>query len=751
MNAPLRPGNLSHGRIRVRVRGRVQGVGFRPFVWALARRFHLAGFVRNDSDGVLIEAEGERLPEFMAALRAEPPPLSRIDTLEAVSLPLRQSISFEILESRKDAHIATEIGPDVAVCGQCLAEIFTPESRRYLYPFTTCTHCGPRYTVTRALPYDRPQTALAPFPLCAPCAEEYVAPADRRFHAETTACADCGPAMSMNPGEIWRRISEGEIVAVKGVGGFHLVCDALNEGAVAKLRLRKQREAKPFAVMALNLLSAQQLAAIDAASEAALMSPQRPIVIVPARGGHVLAPSISCGLPSLGIMLPAAPIHYLLFHAAMGCPAGLDWLNEPCSAIFVATSANPHDEPLVITGVEARERLDGIADAIADHNRAIIIRADDSVVRVIDGAPAFLRRARGFTPEPVDLGFEAPPVIAFGAHLKSTLCLTRGREAFLSQHIGDLNTVAARRFLQETAAHLAAILDVAPALAAHDLHPDFASTHAARGTGLRVRPVQHHHAHIAAVVAEHRISAPILGVALDGYGMGEDGGAWGGELLRVDRAVSVRVGHLRPIPVPGGDRAAQEPWRMAASALHLLGRTHEIEHRFSHAQRSWLAQLLATGSVPSSSSMGRWFDAACGLLGVMPVCAYEGQAPTTLEGMVRSPAILDGGWHIEGGSLDFLPLMRALIDAGQREGADLVHGTFVAGLSAWIVQAARSQGLQQVALGGGCFQNRVLTEGLKRALAASGLAVLMPRALPANDGGISLGQALVASRAIVGG
>lgn len=748
MNAHAPSTQFAAGRLRIRVRGRVQGVGFRPFVWGLAKKQSLTGFVLNDSQGVLIEAEGADLDAFVAALRSDAPPLARIDAIAAETIPVQNSSSFSIAESAAGAAVSTEIGPDTAVCDACLAEVFTPGGRRHLYPFTTCTHCGPRLTVTARLPYDRRQTSLAPFPLCEPCAREYADPSDRRFHAETTACPDCGPQMGMSPAEIWSRIAAGQIVAVKGLGGFHLMCDARDDMAVAALRRRKHRDAKPFAVMALNLASAQRLIDADAATASALTSRQRPIAIGPARGDHGLAPSVACGLPSFGVMLPYTPLHYLIFHAALGAPRGLDWLDRPCDIVLVATSANLHDEPLVVDGAEARSRLGGIADAIADHDRAILIRADDSVMRVIDGAPSLLRRARGFVPEPIDLGFEAPPILAFGAHLKTTICLTRGREAYVSQHIGDLTTAATRRFLHETAAHLAAILDVRPAYAAHDLHPDFASTHAAHGTGLPLRAVQHHHAHIAAIAAEHRVSGPVLGVALDGYGLGSDGGAWGGELLRCEGATFTRTGHLAPIPAPGSDAAARQPWRMAAGVMSLLGRAAEIDARFSHPHSAALARLLTQTQVQRTSSMGRWFDAACGILCVQPVSAYEGQAPMMLEALVKSPTILTGGWRIVDGVLDFLPLMAALFDTGQSDGAELAHGTFVAGLADWIHGAAREQGLQTVALGGGCFQNRILTEGLIRRLAAAGLTVLTARALPCNDGGISLGQTYVAAQAL---
>ena len=743
-------------RLRIRVRGRVQGVGFRPFIHALAGRFGLGGWVRNDADGVLIEVQGVRCEELIAELRLQPPPLSRIDaiTIDAIDEideidELDGEAGFRVAESAQGGALNTSIGPDAGVCEGCLRELLDPLDRRFRYPFITCTHCGPRFTICSALPYDRPQTALAGFPLCADCAREYRDPGNRRFHAESTACAGCGPRLQHDPREILGWIAAGEIVALKGIGGFHLVCDARNESAVARLRARKQREAKPLAVMVSNLESARCLGEVDANEARLLQSRERPVVVLRARPGHGLARSISQDLPTVGLMLPYTPIHWLLCHAAAGEPGGEAWLQQAWPLALVMTSANPHGEPLVHTDAEAHERLGDIADRIVGHDRPILVRCDDSVLRVCDGAPLFIRRARGHVPEPIDLGSEGPCVLGVGAHLKNTVCVTRGREAFVSQHVGDLDNPEARRFLDETVAHLTRILDVRPEQVVCDRHPDYASSTLARACGLPLTRVQHHHAHVAAVLAEHGVHGSALGVALDGYGLGDDGGAWGGELLRVEGARCERIGHLRPLPLPGGDRCARETWRCAAAALHLAGRGDEIPIRFAgEAMAMRVRQMLERRLAPLASSAGRWFDAACGLLGLHWHSSHEGQAPMALEGLVDAPAVLAGGWRTEGGVLDPTPLLAAIAQPGlsPREGANLFHGTLVAGLAEWIGVAACAQRIETVALGGGCLLNRVLAEGLCAALRAQGLRPLLPRLLPPNDGAISLGQVWVARR-----
>ncbi|MCW2242674.1 carbamoyltransferase HypF [Azospirillum canadense] len=782
-------------RVRVRVRGQVQGVGFRPFVHALAHRFALTGWVLNDGEGVLAELQGDAPGAFLEALETEAPPLARVDAVEAADVPVQPAeTGFVILPSRSGA-VTTGVSADAAVCPSCLAELFDARDRRYRYPFLTCTHCGPRFTITRRLPYDRPNTSMAGFPLCPACAAEYVDPADRRFHAQPTACPDCGPRLSHSIEDILAALKAGKIVAIKGLGGFHLACDAFNAEVVAQLRERKQRNGKPFALMVANAASAERLAEVGAAARALLEGVARPIVLLrrrftptlplhgspppplggggpvreaaefppPPSGGGLgwgqpaaalpptLPHSIAPDLAWIGVMLPCTPIQYLLFHEAAGRPEGTAWLEEPQDLTLVMTSANPGGEPLVIDNAEARDRLTGIAALIVDHNRDILVRADDSVMRVVAGAPAFLRRGRGHVPVPIRLPRAVPPVLAVGGHLKTTVCLTRGAEAFLSQHIGDLDNAATLAFLDETVAHLRAILEVEPVAVAHDLHPDFQSTRFAESLGLPTVPVQHHHAHVAAVLAEHGVTGPVLGLALDGFGLGADGGSWGGEMLLVDGARFERIGHLTPLAQPGGDVAARQPWRMGAAALARMGRGDEITERFRHCgPADGVRRLIETGfNAPPTTSCGRWFDAACGLLGVRAVAGFEGEAPMVLESLVRSPTVLAGGWRIADGVLDLTPLLESLLQINAQEGADRFHGTLVEALLDWAMPELAARNLDRIALSGGCLMNAVLADGLAAGFATRGITALLPRRAPANDGGLSLGQAWVAAQTLM--
>jgi hydrogenase maturation protein HypF len=734
-------------RARIEVTGLVQGVGFRPFVWRLAQAHEINGWVRNDGGGVTIEAEGADLSGFLAALRKEAPVLARVDEICVVDLPpLRDETGFTIESSAQGAPLATSIGADTAVCADCLDELFDSANRRARHPFITCTNCGPRFTITQALPYDRPQTSMAHFPMCAECAAEYASPADRRFHAEPIACPNCGPALSHDVADILRALQAGQVVALKGLGGYHLACDARNQSAVARLRSAKQRDAKPFAVMVANLESARRLALLDPVEADLLESAERPVVIV-ASQAHGLAADVTQGLPTLGLMLPVTPIQYLLFHEAADRPEGTAWLKEAQPLALVMTSANLSGDPLVRGDDEAHECLNGVADLIVSHDRAIVVRCDDSVLRVIGGAPHVLRRARGYTPQGIALGTAGPPVLALGAHLKTSVCVTRGAQAFLSQHIGDLETPATRAFHAEAAEHLLRILEVSPVLVAHDLHPDMASTQLAAEFGLPTLGVQHHHAHIAAVCAEHGVDLPVLGLALDGYGYGPQGEAWGGELLLLESAGFTTLGGLAPVMSPGGDKAAREPWRMAVALLEKLGRGREVSARFGqHALADRVHALVQTGTAPMTSSCGRLFDAAAALLGLCEVNRYEAEAALRLEAAASAPRALLGGWHISGGRVDFSPLFDAVCDAEARDGAALFHGTLAAGLAQLTLEAAQRTGLTTVALGGGCLANRLLNEALCRLLAAQGIRTFVPRHVPAGDGGLALGQAWVAQR-----
>ncbi len=767
-------------RRAIRVRGAVQGVGFRPFVYRAAHDLGLAGWVLNDAQGVAIEVQGpaSALDRFEQELRTGAPRLARVEHLQAAELTsIEGDAGFRILPSRA-GRVSTSIPPDTATCDECLAELFDPQNRRYRHAFINCTQCGPRYTLTRALPYDRAQTSMAAFAQCRLCLGEYTDPLHRRFHAEPNACPVCGPRLRLVDAggqaiegdavaATLGLLLAGRVVAIKGLGGFHLACDARNAGALKRLRERKQREEKPFAVMAANLASSLRWVQAGAAEQALLQSPERPIVLLPMRDGcaEKLA-GVAPGLNTLGVMLPCTPIQYLLFHEAAGRPEGTGWLDHAQDLLLVMTSANPGGEPLVTGNDEALSRLAGIADAVLMHDRDIVARCDDSVLRVGEsgataGAAQFIRRARGYTPRPIKLARTGPCVLATGAGLKNTICVTRGDEAFLSPHVGDLDNAASCAALVEAADHLCAVLDVKPQAVAHDLHPDFFSTRFAceyaAARALPLHAVQHHHAHVAAIAAEHGIDGPLLGLALDGVGLGDDGAAWGGELLLVDGPVFKRLGHLAPIAMPGGDAAAREPWRMAAAALHRIGRADQIEARFAGRSASLaVAQMLARNlRCPPTTSMGRWFDAAAALLRVREVSAFEGQAPMLLEALAASGESSASGAGLSelvellsDGTLDPTPLITRLADfrdAGDaRHAAALFHHAIADGLARWVIAAAESTRVRSVALGGGCFLNALLTAQLVARLSPQGIHVLEARQAPPNDGGIALGQAWVA-------
>ncbi len=753
----------------LRITGTVQGVGFRPFVWHLATGLGLAGWVRNDAEGVECVVQGEitTLDQFAQRLRTDAPPRAEIQEITLSDIPLDACLSeFTILDSTP-GQATTMIGVDTATCTACLAELFNPTDRRYRYPFINCTHCGPRYTLTRQLPYDRAQTSMAPFPLCPACAQEYRNLADRRFHAESTACAACGPALWVENStgrcpvddpitDTLTRLKAGEIVAIKGLGGFHLACDARNAATIARLRERKQRDAKPFALMAANLASLAPWIEAETAEQQQIDSPERPIVLMRKRPDTDTAfPGIAPGLAWLGVMRPYTPIHWLLFHEAAGRPEGTDWLDAPQNLILVMTSANPGGEPLVINNGEARSRLASIADAFLMHDRDIVVRCDDSVLRLENGQAQFIRRARAYTPRAIRLPKHGPSILALGGHFKNTLCVTRGQEAYLSQHIGSLDNPATCAMLQEITDHLLDILQVQPKYIAHDLHPDFYSTRLALELAdkwqIPALGIQHHHAHIAAVMAEHGLTGPTLGIALDGVGLGTDGQAWGGELLCVDGAQFTRIGHLTPLPLPGGDKAAREPWRMAAAALFKLGRSVEIATRFAdQPAASHLANILQRDlHCPPTSSLGRYFDAAAGLLGICPIQSFEGQAAMQLEGLAEKAgahAIWPNSYTLgPKGELDLLPLLNRLANSKDpKTSAAHFHASLAAALADWTQTLAAAHNLNRIVLGGGCFLNQVLTQSLRSTLSARGFSVFEARQIPPNDGGLALGQAWIA-------
>lgn len=744
----------------VRVRGVVQGVGFRPYIYRLAREHRLEGSVSNTPEGVIIRVRGEAasLTAFVEELPRRRPPLARITELTVESAPVPGTAGFRIEESEEGQSATTLIPPDVTVCRACLSELFDPKDRRFRYPFINCTDCGPRYTLIRGLPYDRSLTTMAPFLLCPECRREYEDPEDRRFHAEPNACPRCGPKCRLLDGEggelpvgdpireTVRLLEEGRIVAVKGLGGFHLMVDATLEPAVVRLRERKHREEKPLALLAASLARVREFCRVRPEEEALLESPERPIVLLERAENSRIAPSVAPGQSSYGVMLPYTPLHALILDSSLYA--------------VVATSGNRSEEPIVLDNDEAVERLGGIADSFLVHDRGIHRRADDSVARVAAGRTRLLRRARGYAPRPILLRDETPPILAVGGQLKNTICLTRGREAFLSPHVGDLDNLRAFEGFRESISHLSKTLEIAPVAVAHDRNPEYLSTRwALEESGLPAIAVQHHHAHVAAVLAEHGLDETVVGIAIDGTGFGGDGTVWGGEILVASLRGFERRWHLPQVVLPGGDRAAREPWRMAVAWLHrLYGRgLFDLEIPFLDAVprdrvRRLVSAIESGFGWPLTSSCGRLFDAVAALVGLRLETSFEGQAAMELEALAaleeraedslapESPRAVD---DVVRDVVEAIQRGRALpsIAAGFHLGlADALSGT--------AASIAKESGLSRVALGGGSFQNRILLSRVASRLEAQGLDVLAPIEVPANDGGLALGQAAIASATI---
>ena len=763
-------------RCRHVVAGQVQGVGFRPFVYRLARELRLAGFVQNTPEGVVIEVEGETeaLAAFERRLPAEIPPLARLLRHEQTQCPPAGETAFRIVESASGAGHTVLISPDVATCPDCLADLADPGNRRHRYPFTNCTNCGPRYTITRRVPYDRASTSMACFPLCPDCAAEYADPGDRRFHAQPNACPVCGPVVWLTDRE-GRRLSQGDaalralaqaladgaIAAIKGLGGFHLACDAANAVAVGELRRRKRRPSKALAVMVVDAEAAGRLGRLGPEGRELLRGASRPITLLPRRPEAALAANIAPDTDEIGVMTPYTPLHHILLRdfgrlVGPGRPAAL-----------VMTSGNIGGDPICLGNREALARLADIADVFLLHNRDILIRTDDSVVRppeptafgTVRPPAAFLRRARGFVPTPVSLIRPGPSVVGLGPMLKATVCLTKGEQAFVSQHIGDLENLATLGFYQETLDHLLGVLGVSPTGCVADLHPDYPSTQFAQEQDRwPVARLQHHVAHIYAVLAEHRLDTPVLGLALDGTGLGEDGTLWGGECLLVDptRLTHTRLAHFSPIRLPGGDAAVREPWRIAQACHFALGRPEPTGRPWpwlatQASQSALVRRMLAKNlNCPATTSCGRLFDAVAAALGLCQGITYEGQAAIVLEhaqdlsetraytcpvDMAQTPA-----------RLDTLALFAQAADDLERHVsvgriARRFHLGLVAGLAELAGTFATKTGIDRVVLGGGVMQSKTLSALLPNALVEKKLTPYCNRTLPANDGCISLGQA----------
>jgi hydrogenase maturation protein HypF len=737
----------------IRVDGIVQGVGFRPFVYTLATGLGLTGHVGNDADGVFAEIEGPAaaVSKFLLALERDAPPLARIERVTATPMTPRGSRSFAIAASGPAGQPNTLVSADTATCADCLRELVDPADRRFGYPFINCTNCGPRFTIIRDVPYDRPRTTMADFELCGLCAGEYHDPANRRFHAQPACCPACGPRLTLLdpagnalPGGPLARTAEllrqGQVLAIKGLGGYHLAADAACEQAVAALRARKHREDKPFAVMVADLATARRLCELDDAAADLLTSPSRPIVLLTRRPDAALAASTAPGNRSLGIMLPYTPLHHLLLQA-VGRP-------------IVLTSGNVSDEPILFRDDDALAALGGIADAFCVHDRGIHVRTDDSVARVFGGRPMLIRRSRGYVPEPLSVPRTFPrPVLACGAELKNTFCLARGGHAFISHHIGDLENAETLRSFTEGIEHFRRLFDIDPQVVAHDLHPEYLSTkYAVELDGVDLAGVQHHHAHIASCLADNGADGPVIGVAFDGTGYGTDGTIWGGEFLVADLAGFERAGHLAPVPMPGGAAAIRQPWRMAAAYLDGDPGHLDVVRRNAERWPTIVAMARRGVNSPLTSSAGRLFDAAAAILGVRDAINYEGQAAVELEQLA------------DPGETGAYP---AAIQTGApflARGGDLLHGVvddLVAGIAPEVIAARfhhgvaalieagclltrERSGLATVALSGGVFQNQLLLHGAVSRLQARGFRVLVHSRIPCNDGGISLGQAVVA-------
>ena len=749
-------------RVRIRYQGTVQGVGFRPHIYRLAKAHQLGGWVNNDPGGVTVEVEGEpeQVERFLKASVEQAPVLSRIKSVESREIEPQGEKGFVIRESERGDVVNTQVSPDSATCPDCLRELFDPKDRRYRYPFINCTNCGPRYTIIEQIPYDRPYTTMKIFKMCPECEREYHDPMDRRFHAQPNACPVCGPRLVLLdrqgreiPGDAIQNaiklLKEGKIIAVKSLGGYQLACDALNEQAVKTLRQRKIREDKPFALMAPDLESIEKYAFVSPAEKEVLLSPERPIVLLKKRESPTLAPSLAPNQKNWGFMLPYTPLHHLLL--------------KESQMILVMTSGNLSDEPIAYKDEEAMNRLKNIADYFLTHNRPIYIRCDDSVVRVFEGKLYPIRRARGYVPRPLELHFSIPnSVLAVGAQLKNTFALTKAGQVILSHHIGDLDNLETLRAFEEGIEHLKRIFEIEPELVVYDLHPDYLSTQYALSLDLPGLGVQHHYAHTASVMAEHNLEGPVIGVSFDGTGYGTDRAIWGGEFLIADYFGFERKAHLEYIPMPGGEKAIKEPWRMALVWLERIfgADFRELPLEFLKRISQEKAELLLSATqkginAPLTSSMGRLFDAMSALLNLRLEANYEGQPAIELEMLAdeKEPGFYPFEFYSQDGVLIIDPkeaIKKAVEELELGEERAKISARFHNGVCRMVIQVCeelrRSSGINQVALSGGVFQNFWLLSKIKTWLEERGFEVFVHHQVPTNDGGISLGQAVIGLR-----
>jgi hydrogenase maturation protein HypF len=792
-------------RRRIVIQGIVQGVGFRPFVYGQALQWGLVGFVLNDSGGVTIEVEGtsESLEGFQEALHKKVPPLARIDTSYAESIAPRYDSNFTIALSQAGTERQALISPDTATCNDCLQELFDPEDRHSHYPFINCTNCGPRFTIIQDVPYDRDKTTMRAFPMCRECHGEYEDPLNRRFHAQPNACPVCGPQVYLldRVGDITissqtvehptkadtsamgaihrplreadddpileaaKQLAKGAILAIKGLGGYHLACDALNDESVRQLRQRKHREAKPFALMVPDLDTARKLCRVSDAEASLLMSHRRPIVLLSRLSDCPIAPDVAPAYDTVGIMLPYTPLHHVLLHAFTQI------MNFGRPAVLVMTSGNLSDEPIAFKDEDAAQRLTYIADGMLAHNREIHIRCDDTVTRIAAGAEQIFRRSRGYAPEPIMMSFDFPTqILACGAHLKNTFCLGKGRQAFLSHHIGDLENLETLTSFREGIEHFQRIFDIHPEVVAYDLHPEYLATKYALDTNMPQKiGIQHHHAHIASVMVEHGLQEPVIGIAADGTGYGTDGAVWGCEIMKADQLGFERLAHLDYMPLAGGEQAVHQPWRMAAVNLaQAYGDAFsELDIPFvkqlDYSKWRVLAQMIAQQiNCPPTSSLGRLFDAVASLIGLRSTVLYEGQAAIELEMLARQQ---EGCIYKEPSDfypftlrmkdqsptiLDVAPMFRAIVHDIQQgvstsHIAHRFHYSISESLATACFSAREQTGIHVVALSGGVFQNQLLLEQLVQRLEEMAFQVYINRRVPPNDGGISLGQIAIAA------